>query len=89
MVSSKAQSSDTPLNNPSDTTPEEMRPIAVHVEEITYNVNLRHIHRRRVAVVDLELTKEHITDLVKNLQERLSKERGTIRVRFKGRMVLE
>jgi len=89
MVSSQTQSSDPSLNNPSDTTPEEMRPIAVHVEEITYNVNLRHIHRKRVAVVDLELTKEHITDLVKNLSERLSKERGTIRVRFKGRMVLE
>lgn len=69
--------------------PEEMRPIAVHVEEIKYNVDLRHIHRKRVAVIDLEFTHIHAEDLVKNLLLQLQTERGAIRVRFKGRMVLE
>lgn len=71
------------------TIPEEMRPIAVHVEEISYKFNLRHIHRKRVAVIDLEFSHQHVAELIENLQQRLKTERGAIRVRFKGRMVLE
>lgn len=72
------------------TTPEEMRPIAIHVEEISYEANLQHTYRRRVAVIDLELTYPLIEQMIKQLQKRMAdKEKGAIRVRFKGRMVLE
>lgn len=72
------------------TTPEEMRPIAVHVDEISFDVNLQHMYRKRVAVIDLELTYPLIEQMIKQLQKRMAdKEKGAIRVRFKGRMVLE
>jgi hypothetical protein len=72
-------------------TPEEMRPIAIHVESIFFEPNLKHTERRRVAVIDLEFSAPHAEQLIKNLQDRLAEERvqGSIRIRFKGRMVLE
>lgn len=74
-----------------DVSDEEMRPIAVHVKQIIYDVDLRHTYRKRIAVVDLEYSKEQIADMIKNLQKRLdaTNERGSIRIRFKGSMVLE
>lgn len=74
-----------------NTSDEEMRPIAVHVDEIVYDVNLKHAQRRRVAVVDLEFSKVQVEKMIQNLQKRLENnvDRGTVRVRFKGRMVLE
>lgn len=74
-----------------NTTPEEMRPIAVHVEKIVYDVDLKHTYRRRVAVVDLEFSKVQIEEMVKQLQKRIEekKDRGSIRIRYKGPMVLE
>jgi hypothetical protein len=77
------------MTQPIDTSDEKMRPIAVHVQKIAYDVTLTHIYRKRVAVIDLELTHKHVEDLLKNLQERLKNERGAIRVRFEGLMVLE
>ena len=70
---------------------EDMRPIAIHVESISFEPNLQHTARRRVAVIDLEFSMEDITGLVKDLQKRLDehKDHGAMRIRFKGRMVLE
>lgn len=73
-----------------DTTDEEMRPIAVHVDQIQYDVTLRHTYRKRVAVIDLELSYPMLEGLIRNLQNMYAeKGHGSIRVRFKGRMVLE
>lgn len=75
---------------PAITTDEEMRPIAVHVESIQYDVDLKHTYRRRVAVIDLELSYPKVQAMINELQKRLEEpKRGAIRVRFKGPMVLE
>lgn len=67
-----------------------MRPFAIHVEEIVYNVSLEHTKKRRIAVADLEFTKPMLEDHIKRLQKILSEAKGgTVRVRFKGPMVLE
>lgn len=69
---------------------EEMRPFAIHVERIVYNVSLSHALKRRIAVADLEFTKPMLEDHIKRLQQMLVESKGgTIRVRFKGPMVLE
>lgn len=75
-------------NGATGNTDEDMRPIAVHVEKIMYNPTLAHIYRKRIAVIDLELTPQHVEDLIRNLQE-MNIHDITIRLRFKGRMVLE
>lgn len=79
----------TKATNEPNTMPEKMRPIAVHVEHIKYDVDLTHTYRKRVAVIDLEFTHQHAKELIENLQKRIDSERGAIRVRFEGRMVLE
>lgn len=91
MVSDQARNPEPEEVVPTDSTPEEMRPIAVHVEKIVYEPNLKHTQRERVAVIDLEFSKEQIADMVKTLQTRLESksDRGSIRLRFKGTMVLE
>lgn len=69
---------------------EEMRPIAVHVNQVVYDVSLRHTLKKRIAVVDLEFSKQMVDDLIENLGRiRAENKGGSIRVRFKGSMVLE
>lgn len=70
---------------------DEMRPFAIHVERIVYNVSLDHAKKRRIAVADLEFTKPMLEDHIQRLQKILSENqgRGSVRIRFKGPMVLE
>lgn len=77
---------------PPESDSEEMRPFAIHVEQIVYDISLSHARKRRVAVADLEFTKPMLEEHIKKLQNILSDSnisRGSIRVRFKGQMVLE
>lgn len=69
---------------------EEIRPITLHVNKIVYNASLTHTYRKRVTVVDLELSRELAQDMVDNFQKLLTQpRRGSFRVRFKGSLVLE
>lgn len=75
-----------------ESTSEDMRPFAIHVEQIVYDITLSHTKKRRVAVADLEFTKPMLEEHIKKLQNILESpniSRGSIRVRFKGAMVLE
>jgi len=67
-----------------------MRPFAIHVERIEYTASLEHAKKRRIAVVDLEFTKPMLADHIQKLQNILTETKGgSVRVRFKGPMVLE
>jgi FtsZ-interacting cell division protein YlmF len=66
------------------------RPMTLHVEQVSEDTSLlQFLERRRVTVVDLELTKEDAVKLIDFLTGRLAENYpGSIRVRVIGRLQL-
>ena len=74
-----------------DKSDDELRPITLHVTKIDLEIpTLRHIHRRRVQVVDIEMGVVEAEQLNQFVSQRLRESTpGSIRVRLYGRLVLE
>ena len=66
------------------------RPMTLYVEKINTDPNIGYIERRRVSVIDIELTCEAAEELVEYLRKRQCGNEiiGAIRVRLLGRLIL-
>lgn len=65
------------------------RPITLYVEKINPSPDIRHIERRRVSVIHIEMSCEAAADIAKYIQSRdCTKPIGSIRIALVGRLVL-
>lgn len=66
------------------------RPITLYVEQFEFDdIDMEYLHRKRVTVMDVEMSLSDARELARYLQTRLNGEMpGTIRVRIRGLLSL-
>ena len=66
------------------------RPITLYVEKVSTDPNISYIERRRVSVIDIELTCEATEEMIEYLNKHKCENKivGAIRVRLMGRLIL-
>ena len=63
------------------------RPVTLYVEKVEPNPEINYfLEKRRISVIDIEITKAHAEQIVEILQERSQDQTGAIRLRLLGRL---
>jgi hypothetical protein len=66
---------------------DESRPVTLYVERVEPNPDINYfIEKRRVSVIDIEITKTHAAQIIEYLQQRSQGQSGAIRLRLLGRL---